>query len=77
MASVQLARYTARGNLAVLVDSGGIVAGQRDSTRYVWNAAFDVVERIVPQLGDSLAAVSIPVPAIFCGSRTDAAAAAA
>jgi len=51
---VQLARYTPRGNLAVLVDSGGIVAGQRDSTRYVWNAAFDVVERIVPPLGDSL-----------------------
>ncbi|WP_461415291.1 RHS repeat domain-containing protein [Gemmatimonas sp.] len=51
---VQLARYTARGNLAVLIDSGGMVAGQRDSTRYEWNAAFDIVERIVPQLGDSL-----------------------
>ena len=46
--------YTARGNVHILMDSGGIVAGQRDSTRYEWNETFDVVERIVPQLGDSI-----------------------
>ncbi len=51
---VQLAVYNARGNLRVLKDSGGIVAGQIDSTRYEWDDVFDVVQRSVPQLGDSI-----------------------
>ncbi len=35
------------------IDVGGRAAASLDSTRYVWNAKWDMVERIVPPAGDS------------------------
>jgi hypothetical protein len=50
---VQRFVHDARGHVHLAIDSGGLVAGQQETTRYEWNNSFDQVERIVPQLGDS------------------------
>lgn len=51
---VQRIVYDARGHVYQAIDSGGIVAGREEVTRYEWNNAFDLVERIVPQMQDSI-----------------------
>jgi YD repeat-containing protein len=51
---VTQATYDAGGHVATVVDVGGLVPGRNDTTRYVWNQTFDVVEREVPPEGDSV-----------------------
>jgi RHS repeat-associated protein len=40
-------------HLLASTDVGGITAGVSETTRYVWNPRWDMVERVVPPLGDS------------------------
>jgi RHS repeat-associated protein len=51
---VTQSRYdSTNAHMLTSTDVGGRVAGSLDSTRYVWNAKWDMVERIVPPAGDS------------------------
>jgi len=50
---VMRAHYDARAHVDTLTDSATIVNGQPAVTRYVWDASWDAVTRIVPPEGDS------------------------
>jgi RHS repeat-associated protein len=51
--AIMRAHYDSRGNVDTLTDSATIVNGQPAKTRYVWDAVWDAVTRIVPPENDS------------------------
>jgi YD repeat-containing protein len=48
------ATYDARGNLSLSIDVGGNTAGVPDTARYVWDQTWDALQRVVPQMKDSI-----------------------